>query len=80
MKEWAYAGFFFDLTAAAFSRASVGDATADVIAPLGFLALVMISWWLRPANRTLPSQARPVRSTADTTYVNASPLVQRAHT
>jgi|KBSSwiS6_1023812.scaffolds.fasta_scaffold03872_2 uncharacterized membrane protein YphA (DoxX/SURF4 family) len=78
LKEWAYAGFFFDLTSAAFSRASVGDATADVIAPLGFLALVMISWRLRPANRTLPSPARPVRPKADTTYVSASPLVQRA--
>ena len=53
LKEWAYAGFFFDLTAAAFSRAAVGDATADIVAPLGFLALVLASWALRPANRTL---------------------------
>ena len=78
LKEWAYAGFFFDLTAAAFSRASVGDAPADIIAPLGFLALVMLSWWLRPANRTLPGAARPVRLTPDTRYANASLRMHRA--
>jgi len=53
LKEWAYAGFFFNLTAAAFSRAAVGDGMADIIAPLGFLALVLASWWLRPNNRRL---------------------------
>jgi uncharacterized membrane protein YphA (DoxX/SURF4 family) len=53
LKEWAYAGFFFNLTAAAFSRAAVGDSTADVVAPLVFLAMVLTSWALRPASRTL---------------------------
>src|ERR1700704_1348293 len=48
LKEWAYAGFFFDLTAAAVSHASVGDSTADIAAPLIFLALVAASWALRP--------------------------------
>jgi len=53
LKEWAYAGFFFNLTAAAASHAAAGDSAADVIAPLGFLALVLASWALRPASRTL---------------------------
>jgi uncharacterized membrane protein YphA (DoxX/SURF4 family) len=53
LKEWAYAGFFIDLTAAAVSRAAVGDSIADIVAPLGFLALVLASWALRPASRTL---------------------------
>jgi uncharacterized membrane protein YphA (DoxX/SURF4 family) len=53
LKEWAYAGFFFDLTAAAFSRAAVGDSAVDIIAPLGFLALVLASWALRPPSRKL---------------------------
>ena len=53
LKEWAYAGFFFDLTGAALSRAAVGDSTGDIIAPLVFLALVVASWALRPASRTL---------------------------
>ena len=55
LKEWAYAGFFFDLTAAAYSRAAVGDSAADIIAPLGFLALVLASWALRPTSRRLSS-------------------------
>jgi hypothetical protein len=54
LKEWAYAGFFFDLTAAAASRAAVGDSAADIAAPLVFLALVIASWALRPASRRLP--------------------------
>jgi uncharacterized membrane protein YphA (DoxX/SURF4 family) len=61
LKEWAYAGFFFDLTAAAFSRASVGDSAADIIAPLGFLALVLASWALRPASRTLAAASGSTR-------------------
>jgi uncharacterized membrane protein YphA (DoxX/SURF4 family) len=51
LKEWAYAGFFFDLTAAAATRAFVGDSAGDIIGPLIFLALVVASWALRPASR-----------------------------
>jgi len=61
VKEWAYAGFFFDLTAAAIARAAVGDAAADIIAPLVFLALVLASWALRPASRKLASAPAPHR-------------------
>jgi uncharacterized membrane protein YphA (DoxX/SURF4 family) len=53
LKEWAYAGFFFDLTGAAVTRAFVGDGAADILAPLVFLALVMASWALRPTSRTV---------------------------
>jgi len=60
LKEWAYAGFFFDLTAAAASHAFAHDRPIDVIAPLGFLALVLASWALRPASRKLASSAREV--------------------
>jgi uncharacterized membrane protein YphA (DoxX/SURF4 family) len=64
LKEWAYAGFFFDLTAAAASRAAVGDGAADVIAPLVFLALVLASWALRPASRMLAAPPVPERASA----------------
>jgi hypothetical protein len=53
LKEWAYAGFCFDLTGAAVSRAIVGDSVVDIAAPLVFLALVVASWALRPASRKL---------------------------
>ncbi len=64
LKEWAYAGFFFNLTAAAFSRAAAGDGASDIIAPLFFLALVLASWALRPASRRLaaPAADRPTQS------------------
>jgi uncharacterized membrane protein YphA (DoxX/SURF4 family) len=58
LKEWAYAGFFFELTAAAASRAFVGDGLGDILAPLAFLSLVAASWALRPANRRLAAPAR----------------------
>jgi DoxX-like family len=57
LKEWAYAGFVFDLTAAAYSHAMSGDGASDILAPLGFLALVLASWALRPASRALASHA-----------------------
>ena len=60
LKEWAYAGFFFELTAAAASRAYVGDSTADIVAPLAFLALVAASWALRPTNRRLAGPVQDV--------------------
>jgi uncharacterized membrane protein YphA (DoxX/SURF4 family) len=67
LKEWAYAGFFFDLTAAAVSRAAVGDGAGDIVAPLVFLALVMASWALRPASRRLAAtSAAPRTSTVRT--------------
>src|SRR5262249_27813284 len=55
VKEWAYAGFFFDLTSAAFSHASAGDGVGEILAPLGFLVLVGASWALRPETRKLRS-------------------------
>ena len=64
VKEWAYAGFFFELTAAAASRAFVGDSAADIVAPLGFLALVVASWALRPASRKLNAAAASSPRTA----------------
>ncbi len=63
LKEWAYAGFFFDLTAAAYSHAVVGDSAADILAPVAFLVLVGASWALRPESRKL-SSAKPESSAA----------------
>lgn len=54
LKEWAYAGFFFELTGAAASHAFAGDGASKILAPLLFLALVAASWALRPATRRLP--------------------------
>lgn len=58
LKEWAYAGIFFDLTGAAASCAAVGGYGAyafHVIAPLVLTALTVTSWALRPESRTIGS-------------------------
>ncbi len=60
LKEWAYAGFVFDLTAASISHAAVGDRAGDIIGPLVFLALVLASYALRPVSRRLVSPAASV--------------------
>ena len=56
LKEWAYAGIFFDLTGAAASCVAVGGYGAygfHVLAPLALAALAVASWALRPASRTI---------------------------
>jgi hypothetical protein len=66
LKEWAYAGFAFNLTGAAVSHLAVGDGAGQLVAPLALLALGTASWWLRPASRQLgAAEAAPaVGSTA----------------
>jgi DoxX-like family len=54
VKEWAYAGAFFDYTGAAASHFLVGDRAAQWAAPLIFAAFTLVSWALRPASRRLP--------------------------
>ena len=56
LKEWAYAGIFFDLTGAALSCAAVGGYGAygfHVLAPLIIAGLTVASWVLRPPSRTV---------------------------
>ena len=56
LKEWAYAGIFFDLTGAAVSVAAVGGYGAyafHVIAPLVITGLTVASWALRPESRVI---------------------------
>jgi len=47
LKEWAYAGMFFDLTGAALSHSAAGDAGAKIVTPLVILGFVAASWALR---------------------------------
>jgi hypothetical protein len=56
LKEWAYAGMFFDLTGAAASHAALGDAVGTMLAPLGLLAVVMASWALQAEPEGQPAQ------------------------
>jgi hypothetical protein len=56
LKEWAYAGIFFDLTGAAASVAAVGSYGVyafHIVAPLILAGLTVASWALRPESRTI---------------------------
>ncbi len=56
LKEWAYAGIFFDLTGAAASNAAVGGYGVyafHILAPLFLAVLALASWALRPESRIL---------------------------
>jgi len=53
LKEWAYAGSFFQITAAAASHALVGSDPTDLIYPIVVTVLTLVSWALRPPDRML---------------------------
>ena len=55
LKEWAYAGIFFDLTGAAATWAAVGGSgeALHIIAPLIIAGFTVASWALRPESRVV---------------------------
>ncbi len=53
LKEWAYAGFVFEISSAAYSHFARGDSWIAVAGPLVLLALAITSYLLRPENRRL---------------------------
>ncbi len=55
LKEWAYAGFFFLMSGAVISHLIVGDSAGKTFPPVLLLALVIISWYFRPADRKISS-------------------------
>jgi uncharacterized membrane protein YphA (DoxX/SURF4 family) len=57
LKEWAYAGFVFDLTGASASHAFAGKPIWKVIVPLVITGIVFASWALRPASKKLTGSA-----------------------
>jgi uncharacterized membrane protein YphA (DoxX/SURF4 family) len=54
LKEWAYAGFFFAMSGAALSHIASGSVN-EIFPSLLLLALTLISWYFRPADRKLAS-------------------------
>jgi len=57
LKEWAYAGIFFNMTGAAATGVFTHSAAWHVIVDLVLASLTVASWALRPASRRLD---RPV--------------------
>jgi uncharacterized membrane protein YphA (DoxX/SURF4 family) len=53
LKEWAYAGIFFNMTGAAISHAVVGDEAWHVWYTASLALVALVSWALRPESRAL---------------------------
>ena len=76
LKEWAYAGMVFDLTAASVAHAAVGDPLGNVVAPILLTGIVLASWALRPGERKLAgAPLRPARPAA-TGRAKGGPLLR----
>jgi DoxX-like family len=55
IKEWAYAGSFFQFSGAVASHVLAGDGIEVWLPPLVFATFVIVSWALRPADCRLPN-------------------------
>lgn len=53
LKEWAYAGFFFAMSGAAFSHIMIKDSFSETIASIIALLAIGISWYCRPDSKKL---------------------------
>ena len=75
LKEWAYAGIFFDVTGAAVSHAVTGDPWVNVVIPSLLAALTVASWALRPPSRRLEVVAKQAMAGARVTALAAEAAV-----
>jgi uncharacterized membrane protein len=68
VKEWAYAGIFFNMTGAAVSHIVMGSAAWHIVVTLTLAALTAASWALRSQSRTLgelfPARVRAAQAAA----------------
>jgi hypothetical protein len=53
LKEWAYAGLFFTMSGAVISHIASNDVHVQIIAPVLLAVFILLSWYLRPANRKM---------------------------
>jgi DoxX-like family len=53
LKEWAYAGSFFNFSGAVLSHLVAGSAAFHITITGLFTIVTIASWWLRPKDRTL---------------------------
>lgn len=51
LKEWAYAGFFFAMSGAAYSHILSGSPASEIFPSLLLLVLTVVSWYFRPDSR-----------------------------
>jgi hypothetical protein len=64
LKEWAYAGAFFNYSGATASHLLAGDDAVVWIGPAAFATFTLASWALRPPDRRLPSPGQTTATRA----------------
>jgi hypothetical protein len=52
LREWAYAGVFFEMSGAVASHVLAGDPIGRFAPPLAFTFLTLVSWWSQPDRET----------------------------
>jgi hypothetical protein len=52
LREWAYAGVFFEMSGAVASHVLAGNSIGKLAAPLAFTFLTLLSWWFQPDRET----------------------------
>ena len=60
LKEWAYAGAFFNYSGAAASHVLAGDGPDRWVGPIVFAAITLASWALRPPARRIQQTGAPI--------------------
>lgn len=55
LKEWAYAGFFFNMTGAVVAHLASHSAPGELFGPTLLIVLTVVSWYFRPADRKILS-------------------------
>ncbi len=53
LKEWAYAGFFFNMTGALYAHIVMQDPFGEIFPATLLLVLTVVSYYFRPAERKL---------------------------
>jgi hypothetical protein len=59
LKEWAYAGIFFNMMGALVSHVAHDDAAWTIVVTVTIAVITLASWALRPQNRRLGELLRP---------------------
>ncbi|HLK41238.1 MAG TPA: DoxX family protein [Polyangiaceae bacterium] len=61
LKEWAYAGIFFNMLGAIVSHVAHKDAAWSVVVTIAIAGITLTSWGLRPQSRRLGDLLTPAR-------------------
>ena len=59
LKEWAYAGIFFNMAGATVSHVARHDAAWTIVVTVAVAGITLASWALRPPHRRLVTAPRP---------------------